>query len=210
MHSVGSPSSLPPSVSTLAGPLQRLAIRADHPLSPNSPIKLHHLRDGMFGNTGRKNANGTQRFHAGIDLVAAVGTPVCAVAPGRIQWIRSNVSGYGTCLLQSFRWRDGIVYYAFFAHLSNVLISNHQNLAAGTSVIALTGVSGLPLVRDSGHPHSSHPCSSHPHLHFEIRTSGAMHMVDGKHGRLDPLMFLGPIPYQQDTIDYLLYKGSIA
>ena len=204
------PSSLfPPSVSSLARPLLKLEIRADHPLSPNSPVKLHHLRDGMFGYTGRKNSDGTPRFHAGIDLVAAVGTPVHAVAPGRVEWIRSNVSGYGNCLLQSFRWRDGKLYFAFFAHLSHILVPKHQKITAGSTVVALTGVSGLPPVRDAT-SHIVHPCSSHPHLHFEIRTSGAEHMPDGKQLRLDPQLFLGCIPYQQNTIDYLLYKNSIA
>src|SRR5689334_2539997 len=136
MGSGASSTSFPPSVSTLARPLQNLAIRVDHPLSPNSPVKLHHLRDGMFGYTGRKNANGSRRFHAGIDLVAPIATPVYAVAPGRIEWIRHHVSGYGTCLLQSFRWRDNIIYYAFFAHLSIVFVSQGQNVGAGINVVA--------------------------------------------------------------------------
>jgi len=209
--SLRTPASLfPPSVSTLAPPLSRLAIRADHPLSPNSPVKLHHLRDGMFGFTGRKNSDGSRRFHAGVDFVAPIGTPVRAVAPGRVEWIRPPVSGYGNCFLQSFRWRDGKVYFAFFAHLSHVLARKHQDIKPGLEVLALTGVSGLPLVRNGSPSHSVHPCSSHPHLHFEIRTSGDERMPDGQHLRLDPLDFLGPVPYQQDTIDYLLYKSSIA
>jgi murein DD-endopeptidase MepM/ murein hydrolase activator NlpD len=209
--SLGISSSLfPPAVSSLARPLQRLTIRADHPLSPNSPVKLHHLRDGMFGDTGRKNSNGTPRFHGGLDLVAAVGTQVYAVAPGRVEWVRTHVSGYGNCFLQSFRWQDGTIFFAFFAHLSRVFVQQHQQVTAGSDVVALTGVSGLPLVRAAGPSHTLHPCSSHPHLHFEIRTSGAEHLPDGKHLRIDPQRFLGPIPYQQDTIDYLLYKSSFA
>jgi len=35
-------------------------------------------------------------------------------------------------------------------------------------------------------------------------------MPDGHHQRLDPILFLGPIPYQQNTIEYLEYKNSIA
>jgi murein DD-endopeptidase MepM/ murein hydrolase activator NlpD len=205
------PSSLfPPAVSALARPLERLAMRADRPLSRNSPVKLHHLREGMFGDTGRKNSNGTPRFHAGVDLVAAIGTRVYAVAPGRVEWIRWNVSGYGNCLLQSFRWKDGNVFFAFFAHLSHVLTRKHQEVKPGQTTVALTGVSGLPLVRDATGSTSFHPCSTHPHLHFEVRTSAAEHMPDGRHLRLDPQLFLGLIPYQHDTIDYVLYKNSIA
>ena len=93
---------LPPQVSTLFGPMRKLAIRADHPLSPDSPVKTHHLNDGTFGFTGRKNSDGTPRFHAGLDLVAAIGTPVYAIAPGRIEWVHTLPSkGYGKCLLQS-------------------------------------------------------------------------------------------------------------
>lgn len=209
MASATSSNLFPPLVSVLHRPLQRLTIRADHPLSPESPVKLHHLRDGLFGNTGRKNSDGTPRFHAGVDLNAPIGTQVYAVAPGRIEWIRPHVSGYGRCLLQSFRWRDGRVYFAFFAHLSSTLVSKAQVVRPGDS-IALTGVSGLPLVRDSKHSEHKHPCSTHPHLHFEIRTLGIEHMHDGQHQRLDPILFLGPIPYQQNTIEYLEYKNTIA
>jgi murein DD-endopeptidase MepM/ murein hydrolase activator NlpD len=164
----------------------------------------------MFGYTGRKNSDGTPRFHAGIDFVAAIGTPVYAVAPGRIEWIRPDVSGYGKCFLQSFRWKDGKEYFAFFAHLTSVFVLEHQNVTPGSAVIALSGVSGLPKVRDASSPHALHPCSSHPHLHFEIRTSEAKRLPDGRNLRLDPQIFLGLIPYQQDTIDYLLHKNSIA
>ena len=102
------------------------------------------------------------------------------------------------------------MYFAFFAHLSSVLVQKHQHVSPGPAGVALTGVSGLPLVRDSAFSHTVHPCSSHPHLHFEIRTSAAEHLPDGRHLRVDPQRFLGFIPYQQDTIDYLLYKSSIA
>jgi murein DD-endopeptidase MepM/ murein hydrolase activator NlpD len=189
----------------LFGPLQKLAIRADHPLSPNSPVKTHHLQDGLFGYTGRINTAGTPRFLAGIDLVAPVGTPVYAVAPGRIEWIRHPVSGYGLCLLVSFRWRAGKIYYAFFAHLSQVLVKEHQNVRA-RDLIGKSGVSGLPQVADHTAPHAKHPCSTHPHLHFEIRTSSARHLHDGKIFRVDPRGFLGPIPFQQNTINFLLQR----
>jgi murein DD-endopeptidase MepM/ murein hydrolase activator NlpD len=204
------PSSVfPPSVSTLYPPLAALAIRVDHPLSPNSPVKTHHLRDGMFGYTGRKNADGSQRFHAGVDLVAKIGTRVRAVAPGVVEWILPGVAGYGTCLLHSFRWRDGSLLYVFYAHLSQPLVRQHAHVVAGT-VVALTGVSGLPLVRDSQSPHKLHPCSTHPHLHFEIRTSGSKHLANGRISREDPLRFIGPIPFQQDTIDFLLRNSETA
>jgi murein DD-endopeptidase MepM/ murein hydrolase activator NlpD len=197
---------IPPlAVCTLFGPLQKLAIRADHPLSPNSPVKTHHLQDGLFGYAGRTNTDGTPRFHAGIDLVAPIGTSVYAVAPGRVEWIRPLVSGYGQCLLTSFRWRDRTLYYAFFAHLSHVLVKKHQ-LINVRDLIAKTGVSGLPPVADRTAPHVKHPCSTHPHLHLEIRTSPAQHLQDGKISRVDPRSFLGPVPFQQNTIDFLLQR----
>jgi murein DD-endopeptidase MepM/ murein hydrolase activator NlpD len=197
---------VPPPVSTLFGPMRKLAIRADHPLSANSPVKTHHLNDGTFGYTGGKNSNGTPRFHAGLDLVAGIGTPVYAVAPGRIEWIRKGASGYGDCLLQSFRWRDGKVYFAFFAHLSHIDVKEHQDVNPRSSSIAQTGVSGLPLVLDKNSPHAPHSCSSHPHLHFEIRISSVKYLADGRVSRVDPRLFLGPIAFQQNTIDFLLRK----
>jgi murein DD-endopeptidase MepM/ murein hydrolase activator NlpD len=185
---------IPPPVQKLFGPLLKMELRVDHPLSPESATKQHSLHGGAYGAHVR---NGGRRPHQGIDLVAKVGTPVYAVAPGMIEWIQPHNGEYGCCLLQSFRWRDGKVYYAFFAHLSATYVREGQEVGPRMSGIARSGVSGMPA-------------ATHPHLHFEIRSLPDRHPGAGMRGRVDPFQFFGSIPMQKDTMDYLERASTTA
>jgi murein DD-endopeptidase MepM/ murein hydrolase activator NlpD len=179
----------PPPVNKLFGPLLRMELRVDHPLSPESAVKQHTLAGGTFGKHVR---NQGRRPHQGIDLVAEIGTPVYAVAPGKIEWILPHNGAYGCCMLQSFRWFDGRLYYAFFAHLSGTYVREGEEVRPQMHGIARTGISGMPA-------------KTHPHLHFEIRYLPDRHLgKDAMHGRVDPLRFLGSIPMQRSTMDYLM------
>lgn len=186
-----SPNLIPPPVSKLFGPLLKLEIRLDHPESQGSG-KLHSMTGGTFGPHARGH-----RPHQGVDLFAAVGTAVYAVAPGKIEWIRPNVQGYGNCLLHSFRWHDQKIYYAFFAHLSSIYVKQGQEVGLGMPGIARTGISG-------------NGAAEYPHLHFEIRNSNKKHLPGGTVNRWNPLIFLGPVQYEKNTIDYLMRTSTIA
>jgi len=67
--------------------------------------------------------------------------------------------------------------FAFYAHLSVVLVSEGQPVRAGER-IALTGATGNASV-------------SAPHLHFEIRDVSTPSPGLGLKGRLDPATVLG-------------------
>ncbi|PSB03558.1 peptidoglycan DD-metalloendopeptidase family protein [Merismopedia glauca] len=91
------------------------------------------------------------RLHAGIDLAAAIGTPVRAAAPGIV--IRSGwVGGYGN--LVEIKHPNGSV--TRYGHNSQLIVQVGQEVQQG-DVISMSGNTG----RSTG-----------PHVHFEIRPDG--------------------------------------
>ena len=91
------------------------------------------------------------RLHAGIDLASGVGSPVRAVTSATVL-SAGNEGGYGRCV--RLRHADGTV--SVYAHLSAILVSDGEKVAAGE----LIGREG-----NTGH-------STGPHLHFEVRING--------------------------------------
>lgn len=94
---------------------------------------------------------GISRMHQGVDIPAVTGTPVRAVASGRI--VRAGWGGgYGNLIEvdhgQGLRTR--------YAHLSKILIKNGQRVEPG-QLIGHVGSTGL---------------STGPHLHYEVWRNG--------------------------------------
>ncbi len=100
------------------------------------------------------------RFHGGIDIAAATGTPVHAARGGivtRAGW----VGAYGFLVIVD----HGGGWETRYAHLSRIDVQTGQRVAQG-GVVGLVGSTGA---------------STGPHLHFEVRHEGRA---------LDPLAFL--------------------
>jgi murein DD-endopeptidase MepM/ murein hydrolase activator NlpD len=93
------------------------------------------------------------RFHAGIDLVAAQGTPVGAAAAGRVVFAGFLAGGWGNLVVVAHT--NGV--RTMYAHLASVAVHVKQVVGAGTR---------LGTVGATGH-------ASGPHLHFEVRLRGA-------------------------------------
>jgi len=94
---------------------------------------------------------GEKTEHHGVDLVAAAGTPVMAVARGVVVW-RGNKLGYGNCVVL----RHGTHLSTIYGHLSHIGVDTGQSVGKG-EVIGLSGSTGF---------------STGPHLHFEVRNNG--------------------------------------
>ena len=99
--------------------------------------------------------DGGRRRHQGIDLLAPAGTPLVAVADGRITRISNQDRGLGGI---SLRLTDhaGTGYY--YAHNRRNLVRLGQQVRRG-QVIALLGATG----NARGGP---------PHLHFQLHPGG--------------------------------------
>jgi Peptidase family M23/Putative peptidoglycan binding domain len=116
---------------------------------PRSPIRLSwpvvaELGDG-FGPRGGA-------FHAGVDFVAAAGTPVAAARAGRVVWA-APLASFGNTVVVA----HGGGVRTLYAHLSQIDVSLLDRVPAGAHVGAV-GSTG----RSTG-----------PHLHFEVRVRGA-------------------------------------
>ena len=93
------------------------------------------------------------RFHAGIDLVADLGTPVAAAASGRVSFAGFARGGWGKLVVVVHR--DGV--RTIYAHLSAIEVRRGARVETGTR-LGLVGASGK---------------ATGPHLHFEVRLRGA-------------------------------------
>jgi hypothetical protein len=110
---------------------------------------------------------GYNRVHKGIDLAAAVGTPVFATQGGRVSWAGPGATAPGV-------WGGNEIHVAgngietWFAHLSSIGVKLGQQVRAGQQ-IGLSGNTGI---------------SSGPHLHFGT-------FAGGWPNDIDPLAYLG-------------------
>ncbi len=94
---------------------------------------------------------GYRRMHSGIDFGAAHGTPIYAVADGRVQMAGYN-GGYGRFVRLAHDGGLGSGY----GHMSRIAVSAGQSVRRG-QVIGYVGSTGL---------------STGPHLHYELYRGG--------------------------------------
>lgn len=103
-------------------------------------------------------------IHHGVDIAVPTGTPVRAMAPGRVHFAGTR-GGYGRMVV--IEHARGV--RSLYAHLSEIRVTAGQAVE-GREVIGLSGATG----RTTG-----------PHLHFEIQHRGRAE---------DPVPLLGSFP----------------
>lgn len=103
-------------------------------------------------------------IHRGVDIAVPAGTPIRAMAPGRVHFA-GTMAGYGMVVMIDHPGQVRTVY----AHLSHIHVRT-GDAVQGRPVIGLSGATG----RATG-----------PHLHFEIRRRGRAE---------DPVPLLGSFP----------------
>jgi murein DD-endopeptidase MepM/ murein hydrolase activator NlpD len=91
---------------------------------------------------------GERRFHSGIDLAAAIGTPVLAAYTGQVE-VADSVGGYGLTVILNHNNAQQTLY----GHMSELLVQPGQWVEKG-SIIGRVGSTGT---------------STGAHLHFEVR-----------------------------------------
>jgi septal ring factor EnvC (AmiA/AmiB activator) len=90
---------------------------------------------GTFGQSKHPRF-GTVTFNNGIDIQASAGSPIRAVAAGRVEFV-DWIEGYGNCIIVN----HGGGYYTLYAHASEILVRADQDVTAN-SVIAEVGDTG--------------------------------------------------------------------
>jgi len=113
------------------------------------------LRGNVVGHYGPEKHPkwGTVVPNNGVDIEAAIGTPVHAVARGRVDYTSDDFEAYGMMVILN----HGDGYYTLYAHLSEINVSVGQEVISGATI----GKSG-----DTG-------SLKGPVLHFEVRKGGA-------------------------------------
>lgn len=145
-----------PDVNTLQAYNRNLNLRGDkilYPLPEPVPVtskfgwRIHPITQA-------------RRFHSGVDLGAAQGTPVLASKAGRVT-VADRMGGYGLAIVMQNN--DG-TQDTLYAHLSQILVRPGTQIQPGM-VIGRVGSTGF---------------STGPHLHYEARRmmNGAWKVVD--------------------------------
>lgn len=114
----------------------------------------------------RKN-KGKFRFHYGLDMAAAKGTPVVAAASGVVVEAEQKTTGYGTTVVIAHNKK----YKTRYAHLSKLFVTVGQKVARGEH-IGDVGNTGSVRSRWGG---------DGTHLHFEVQVFGK---------KVNPIYFL--------------------
>jgi murein DD-endopeptidase MepM/ murein hydrolase activator NlpD len=91
---------------------------------------------------------GERRFHTGIDFGAAMGTPIYAIAPGKVE-LAGEKGGYGNTVIVNHSAGKSTLY----GHASKLYVREGQQVVRGQAIAAV-GSTGM---------------STAPHLHFEVR-----------------------------------------
>jgi lysostaphin len=120
----------------------------------------------VLGYGWKLNSEGKVALHSGVDLAAAVGTPVLAVADGTVAFAGTQGS-YGQLVVLNHT--QG--YQTRYAQLGSLKVKVGQKVSKGQA-IATVGNSGQPS-------------SPEPHLHFEVRSNSKLGWVAA-----DPQTFL--------------------
>ena len=96
---------------------------------------------------------GTVTPNNGVDIEAAIGTPVRAVARGRVEYTSEDYGTYGQMIILN----HGDGYFTLYGHLSEIAVSVGQEVETGIT-IARSGDTGS---------------LKGPVLHFEVRKGGS-------------------------------------
>ncbi|BAY18753.1 peptidase M23B [Anabaenopsis circularis NIES-21] len=102
--------------------------------------------------------NGEVFFHSGVDLLAAVGSPVEAIAPGNVVFAQEQGS-YGQLVIVNHS--GGM--QSRYAHLGTIKVKVGQQVKTG-DLLGTVGTTGEPSAKE-------------PHLHFEMRSSSSQGWV---------------------------------
>ena len=113
------------------------------------PAGAPSIARGFKGNT-KEDA---QNAHVGLDIVAAVGTPVLAVAPGEVTAVTGDPLSGRRIVIDHGKDRSGTGYSTRYFHLDSQLVKIGDQVKLG-QVIGRVGATGL--------------LAPYPHLHFEL------------------------------------------
>lgn len=144
---------------TLTTPMKELLKDRDDPNNVRTITAKLFYSTRFFGSYDL-DAGEFSGKHAGIDLKLPEGTPVGAIAGGRVSSVTREESGLGLHVIIEHRLGDD-TFYSIYGHLSSVGVTEGRDVAPGVYIGAVgnTGRSTAPhlhLQVDRGIPGASH------------------------------------------------------
>jgi hypothetical protein len=141
---------------------------------PKGPVPLSR---GFFANSAEpRYTEKSQGKHDGVDIKIAAGTPVFAVANGKV--IQANVSG--NCGAGIIIEHSSPHFYTYYCHLSAINVKPGDEVFAGLHIGRSGGTKGTSFSGDS----------TGPHLHFELRVPHVGQYNFNEATRVDPLPYI--------------------
>ena len=113
------------------------------------PAGAPSIARGFKGNTNEDTLFG----HVGLDIVATIGTPVLAVAPGEVTAVTGDLLSGRRIVIDHGKDRSGTGYSTRYFHLDSQLVKIGDQVKRG-QIIGRVGATGL--------------LAPYPHLHFEL------------------------------------------
>jgi len=113
------------------------------------PAGAPSIAQGFRGNTNK----GATYTHVGLDIVATIGTPVLAVAPGEVTAVTGDPLSGRRIVIDHGKDRSGTGYSTRYFHLDSQLVKIGKQVKRG-QIIGRVGATGL--------------LAPYPHLHFEL------------------------------------------
>lgn len=139
-----------------------------------SPL-AHYYQSSAYA-----EARGSVRHYA-VDLAVGEGTPVRAIANGKVIQVRS--SSCGGLVIQIQHYYRGSDYVSLYMHLLSGNVGNKQDVKAG-QVIGYSGGGPREVARYGDY------CTSGAHLHFAMATgASAIQSSSRKDTTFDPVRF---------------------
>ncbi|WP_147917915.1 peptidoglycan DD-metalloendopeptidase family protein [Ruania zhangjianzhongii] len=134
-----------------------------------TPEVMMPLSEGSYHYTSRYGVRahpifGSYGEHTGLDMAAAAGTPIHAVADGTVVHAGNGMDGRSSMLVIIEHEVDGQPIWTWYVHMypNGVYVSEGQQVSAG-EVIGAVG---------------SYGNSTGPHLHFEVHLDEAQTTID--------------------------------
>lgn len=108
----------------------------------------------LYGGNYHSGWNTSQGSHYGVDIATAKGTPLYAIADGKV-YFAGQQAGYGNVVKIEFVYQ-GIRYFAIYAHMDSLSVKTGESVSKGQKVWTV-GNSGTTMGGLGGY-----------HVHFEI------------------------------------------
>lgn len=109
-------------------------------VSPGAVIGENGFRFPVVG--GRISWGYGSGGHKGVDITRGCGTPIYAVAPGRVYYVGNSLDNYGAYMVLIVHNVNGRLVFSQYAHVQpNIPVSVGQNVDIGT-VVAYMGSTG--------------------------------------------------------------------